>query len=227
MKIAVLFRGPIRLDVDTHVKINRYNYKSIKERLNCNVEPYLLGYTKPVKRRLEGCLDFKTVLKVKEPSENDNLFLSDSRMNVPFKSGHSRINAFKQYFAMQQWVASFERTNYDCTHVFYCRTDVAVDIVDKNNWLTSDGYSTAHAKNINGAFTCDYVGCAPVNIFTKVWNTTDAQGIVRFLVESNQAEELLDYSITKHKIRLYTAPIRFGEHIIRTNEDWVRFKSKG
>lgn len=226
MKIAALFRGPIRLEVDTHVQIIRSNYESIRENLECNIEPFLLTYTKPVKRRLERSLDFTSVMKIKEPQIEDRLFTAFSEIYKPFSSGHSRLNAFKQYYAMQQWTRYFNSINYDFTHVFYCRTDVALDICDKDNWLTNDGYSTAHAKDVNGPFTCDYVGSAPVDIFKKVWDTGNQIEIVEFLEKSNRAEDLLDFSIAKNKIKCYGAKMRFGGHIIRENEDWLQFQSK-
>jgi hypothetical protein len=226
MKVALLFRGPARLSLNVHKNILCQTYSTVSNLFNCKVEPFLLTYTGAATSDLEYCLDFTAITKIREISEIDLDRLGEAGLHKPLVAGGSRINAYKQYHSMHQWVRAFRGSNFGCTHIFYARTDVAFDTVSSSCWLSEDGYTTAHAKGINGAkWTCDYVGAAPISIFCDSWDFGSETHLLEAVLGAQKGEDPLDIAIKEKNIRLHAAYMRFGGHLIRTDRDYDSFWS--
>lgn len=226
MKLALLFRGPMRLQPHIHAAILLQSYSTILRLFSCDVEPFLLTYPGAAASEVEDALGFAKITKIREPDEKHIDSLGEPGLHIPLANGGSRINAYKQYYSMNNWVKDFRENTFGCSHVFYARTDVAVDIPSAACWLNEDGYTTAHSRGVDGApWTCDYVGAAPTDIFCDAWKFDSERHLLSAILNANRGEDPLDMILTQKGIKLYAARMRFGGHLIRASSDLDLFWS--
>lgn len=220
MKLALLFRGPMRLEPHIHVAILLQSYSMISRLFSCDVEPFLLTYVGAAANEVEDALGFAKINKIREPDEKHIDSLGEPGLYIPFANGGSRVNAYKQYYSMNNWVKDFRGNTFGCSHVFYARTDVALDIPGTACWLNEDGYTTAHAKTVDDiSWTCDYVGAAPTDIFCDAWDFDSESHLLSAVLKANKGEDPLDMILAQKGIKLYIAEMRFGGHLIRASSD--------
>lgn len=175
---------------------------------------------------IEDALSFAKITKIREPDEKHIDPTGALGLRIPLANGGSRANAYKQYYSMNCWVKDFRADASGCTHVFYVRTDVALDIPSAERWLNEDGYTAAHSKGVDGApWTCDYVGAAPTDIFCDAWEFDSESHLLSSVLIAQKGEDPLDMILAQKGIKLYAARMRFGGHLIRTASDLDLFWS--
>lgn len=224
-KVALLLRGPARLPISLHATIATATHDAVQIIFpESKVEPFLLSYTTPSIAQLEECLEYRAILRIKEPALDELLDLDSTLFNPSLPGGGSRVNAFKQYYSMMNWVKLFRQQTFGCTHIFYARTDIAFECLSANKWQSPSKYSTAHVKGFEGAgWTCDYIGSAPVSLFCDAWDFSSEGELIASILSAHKGEDPLDYLLESRKIPTAPAPMRFEGHIIRNEEDYARF----
>ena len=226
-QVALLLRGPLRLPPAIHARL-ALDIHSLATKIfpGFDVIPFLLTYTNSTSEQLESCLSYASILKIREPSIEDFSGTEQESLLTPFANGGSRLNAFKQYYSMQAWVDYFRASPFACDHIFYARTDVAVDIPDLSPWRSDGHYTSAHVKGKDGApWSCDYIGSAPTSLFCKAWDFGSERNLLDAVVNAEKGEDPLDELLQRCNIPTSNAVMRFGGHLIRSEDDFAAFWS--
>lgn len=199
-KAAVLFRGPIRPDVDSVLENVRMLRKSLFD-LEVAHTTYLATWTLPQETlaRLAPAFDNLIVLNPLDQSALET--------ELDFAPGvWNPVNAFRQYFMCQTALTSIAAD--DCfTHIVHSRTDAAIEFVDRDAWF-NDGYCTVHINDDHPAsFINDQFAVGPRETMKAAWSYGSRDRLKELLRQSVRPESVLQDMLDMSGIVPTAAPL--------------------
>lgn len=194
MKVAVLFRGPMRPSEDT---------------IRANIATVL--------DELRG-LEFTSFLVTWEGEQTD--YLGDliehiTHLPIPdvpdmgkFPTGHSRRNAFLQYYSTPR---ALDVIPDDFDWIVYVRQDIHIRLNDRSDWFTPGFYNTAHVE----PFICDQVAVAEASVMRRAWRYPSKDELTEHIGATARAEDTLSRLLSQNGVEARTCYCD-ERHITRT-----------
>lgn len=200
MKIALLIKGPVRVDVETAIK-NISDFKAFFS--NHEMDEYVFSWNN------QDTLDFanrklaKNIVMLEEPT--NNFIYSKLRTNQLRVLGTNKINAFKHYYTMKMGADFIVNTHRDYDFIFYFRLDTSYNIKRPDLWLDKENYvcGATHSNLPELAgwnLYTDIIGCGPPEIFRKVWDYESIEKLNETYAQSSFPEDWLKRNIINKNI---------------------------
>jgi len=206
MKIAFLFRGPIRpshLACLENIRMMLSNFQGYN-----NITTHLWTWDSLEAKRLLKVFQFNSSCLYPEPTitEVENNL---KKMNVSQRILEKRwaTNSYKQYFSMRE---AIKFVGTDADFIVQTRSDAAIKLAEISKWLDSTNYVTSHTKASSGRFTNDQMGVAPPCLMAKAWEYNNIETLGKFFNNSSgPSEEVLDQIMEMNKVPSKIAPIEY------------------
>jgi len=186
MKLAVLFRGPVRPSAD----IVNNNITFLTDSLSGHdITTYLWTWDTAEARKVRCDVN----VYEEEPSSH---FISKCVK-------HNIGNSFKQHWVMKRAIEFINgHDNHD--FIVQARTDAKVifDQGELPSWFDKDHYVTLHFYGIAPSYVNDQIGVATPEIMYKAWDYKDFGTLAAFTSNAKQVEDILDQTIAMNKVKL-------------------------
>jgi hypothetical protein len=205
MKIAVLFRGPVRPNPAKVVE--RYNefmthFKNIDPRIE--IHTYLATWRvwKEYKASELMALDlFDNVIMQTAPTEEHRKRCT-ALTKLP--NGANIEPVFNMYY--QSKTALDLIVNADTySFIVHTRTDLQMIMCqDLSQWFDPNYYVTLHAKP--NPWTCDQYGVATGEMMHKAWNYKSIENLGKMIESADKPEAILEMMMEAANVPVRTAP---------------------
>ena len=164
MKLALFFRGPVRIN---HAECMD-NIRRVKEALSeHDIDDYLVSWDFAEAKELASKNLVKNTIILQEP---DAQHVLSSLLTARQTDSHARPidNVYKQFWTMRFFSKMILDTNIKYDYVFFCRADMRFDIIDKSVWFDPNHYVAPMLHN-------DTIGCATPQMFYDAWDYKDLE----------------------------------------------------
>jgi hypothetical protein len=196
MKLAVLFRGPVRPNASRAGNNMAMLVNSLQDH---DITTYLWSWDGPQSREI-SCCDV-TVL---EP-EPDEKFLQ-------LHAKHNMGNSFKQYWSAKRAIEYINsREKYD--YIIHSRSDMRI-VFDKDNitdWFDQDHYVTLHYHGTRASYVNDQIGSATPEIMQATWDYKTLDLLNHFTSKARQPEDVLDQIIVMNGVKLKIGKLKLWQ----------------
>ena len=191
-KIAVLFRGPIRPDLDTVVSYSARLLQELRY-AGFNVTSYIAtwkDYNKDeVKKILATDLYNNVILQQKPTPERIKQYVSRECYGI-----YPTSNVFNMYYQSKTAIDLIAATD-EYNYIVHSRTDLYIKFGKYiNDWFDGEQYSSPVRKT---PWICDWISIAKPDIMQSAWNyyTNKQLGI---LIDNTEIPEHILISMIEH-----------------------------
>lgn len=204
MKIAVLFRGPIRPNPNAVMANSKLLVDQLKE-AGHEVHSYLTTWTRHKDYHVSD-LDLKfydNVLALQEPSES---YIRQSIIKSHYENLHATIpNVYKMYYQIKSTLETvIDADDYD--RIVNSRTDVQVEFGEHmKSWIDPYAFVTP-IPNRGGVLVdgiCDWFNVAPPNIMYAAYNYGSKNDLSYLIDHAPTPEDILLHMLQTRKVELY------------------------
>jgi hypothetical protein len=208
MKIAILFRGPIR-PTSASVIERYHNFMSQFRGLDIEIHTYLTTWRtwKNYKASEVMSLDlFDNVIMQTEPTDAHRLRCT-KLTNLP--NGADILPVFNMYYQSKtalDLIVKADTYNY----IVHTRTDMKMIMCDDlNQWFDPNFYTTCHVKP--NPWTCDQYGVAPGEMMHRAWDYGDISNLGRMIEAADKPETILEMMLEAANIPAKVAPYKLWQ----------------
>ena len=204
MKIAVLFRGPVRPTAETAVN----NIKLLTDCLSgYDVTTYLWAWNTEMARKVNCDINILD----QEPSQDEIARVVNT----------TNYNCFKQYWVMKRAI-KFINSHRKYDFIIQSRTDTKI-VFDKSelpNWFDEKHYVTIHYHGQRASYVNDQIGVASVLTMYDAWNYKTFDILNEFMQKARQPEDVLDNIIVMYNVKLKIGRLKVWE--LDERRHWVQ-----
>lgn len=208
MKIAILFRGPVR-PMPANV-IERYNeFMAHFRGLDIEISTYLATWRswKNYKASELMSLDlFDNVIMQTAPTEAHRLRCTKL---TKLPNGADIEPVFNMYYQSKtalDLIVQADTYNY----IVHTRTDMKMIMSDDlNQWFDPNFYVAPHVHP--NPWMCDQYGVAPGAIMHNAWNYGDISNLGKLIESADKPEAVLQTMIDQKGIQIRTAPYKLWQ----------------
>ena len=218
-KIAIIFRGPIRPDVESVAK----NIRLLKENFSkFDVDTYLITWNNIGVSNFITNEGIDNLLIIKEPSKE---FISQ-KLTTRTKENSLFDRNYKAFWSVRTGIKLVLDTKINYDWIVLTRTDLAVHIEDIEKWLSGDDYVMPTQENyiINDQF-----GIAKPMIMDKAWDYIDLPNLNKLYGQSVNPEDCLKKIMEMNGVNTKKISADFYSLDIKrhdTDKDYLRTVSK-
>lgn len=195
MKIAILFRGPLRPDIKTVSE----NIRNIKKSFSkYELDTFLFCWQDPQVGELvqSGLVDH--VIQLKEPSTEFCAERLKARCTKPWALFDRN---YKMFWSQKLSLEIIRGMEIEYDWIITTRPDLSMEIADPELWLNKWHYTMPIPKWVNTGFT-DQFGIADMLTMYDTWNYNNLETLNKFYEESIGPEDCLRLMMESKKIKV-------------------------
>ena len=204
MKIAILFRGPIRPNPQRVVdRVNEFMGHFTQVNPNISIHTYLATWRTWKQYNASDLLKldmFDNVI-MQTPPTAEQWSRCTSITKLP--NGADIEPVFKMYYQSKTALDLIKNAdNYD--FVVHTRTDLQMILGEHiNNWFDINYYVAPHIHP--HPWMCDQFGIAPADLMYKAWDYRTIDNLKRLIESANKPEDILQMQIEEAGIQVKSA----------------------
>jgi hypothetical protein len=215
LKIAVLFRGPIRPNSQSVVE--RYGeFMSHFRNLDGEVTTYLATWRKWKNTKASEVMSldlFDNVIMQEEPTI-EHIKRCTKLKKLPNGADIKPVyNMYYQSKTALDLIVQADTYNF----IVHTRTDMKMVMCDDlNHWFDQNYYVAPHI--IGNPWQCDQFGIATGEMMHKAWNYGDISNLGRMLELADKPENVLEQMIIANNIPVKASPYKLWELDSKRNQ---------